>query len=86
MSPQLKDIFTKIDSLNKEEQLEVLHYLEQRVQEEDKVEKRQSLNESGDDPEQSAYDLALKLGVIGAAKNLPPDLSSNKEYLSGFGG
>lgn len=85
MSPQLKDVFTQIDSLNKKERLEVLHYLEQRVQEEDQVEEGQSLDASGEETEQSAYDLAVKLGVIGAAKNLPPDLSSNKEYMNGFG-
>jgi len=46
----------------------------------------QPTDESAQETEQSAYDLAVKLGVIGAAKNLPPDLSSNKEYMSGFGG
>lgn len=85
MSPQLKDVFTQINCLNKEEQLEVFHYLEQRLQEEDQVEEGQSLDESGDETEQSAYNLAVKLGVIGAANNLPPDLSSNQEYMSGFG-
>lgn len=46
MSPQLKEVFTKIDSLNKEERLEVLHYLERRVQEDDKVDKGQSIDAS----------------------------------------
>jgi len=44
MSPQLEDVFTQIDSLNKEERLEVFHYLEQRVQEDDKVEEGQSID------------------------------------------
>jgi|GEM_PF-1449509 len=44
MSPQLKDFFTQIDSLNKEERLEVLHYLEQRVQEDDTVDKGQGID------------------------------------------
>jgi len=44
MSPQVKDVFTQIDSLNKEERLEVLHYLEQRVQEDDKVEEGQAID------------------------------------------
>jgi hypothetical protein len=33
----------------------------------------------------SAYDLALQVGAIGCAKNLPPDLSTNKKYMEGFG-
>lgn len=86
MSTNLKEVLTQIDSLNQKERLEVLHYLEQRIREEDKVEVGQSSDESSDETEQSAYELAIKLGVIGAAKNLPPDLSSNKEYMSGFGG
>ncbi|MEC4807434.1 MAG: hypothetical protein SAJ72_24655 [Jaaginema sp. PMC 1080.18] len=44
MSPQVKDVFAQIDSLNKEERLEVLHYLEQRVQEDDKVEEGQAID------------------------------------------
>ncbi len=44
MSPQLKDVFTQIDSLNKEERLEVLHYLERRVQEDDKVDEGQAID------------------------------------------
>ena len=34
----------------------------------------------------SAYDLALQIGAIGCAKNLPPNLSTNKKYMEGFGG
>jgi len=34
---------------------------------------------------QTCYDLALELGVIGRAENLPPDLSTNPNYLEGFG-
>jgi HTH-type transcriptional regulator/antitoxin HigA len=52
----------------------------------DVIEKMPQPDESEQEDEQSAYNLAVKLGVIGAAKNLPPDLSSNKEYMSGFGG
>jgi len=44
MSPKLKDLFTQIDSLNKEERLEFLHYLERRVQEDDKIEKCQAID------------------------------------------
>ncbi|NET91134.1 MAG: hypothetical protein F6K45_24095 [Kamptonema sp. SIO1D9] len=44
MSPKVKDVFTQIDSLNKEERLEVLHYLEQRVQEDERVEEGQSID------------------------------------------
>ncbi|MEQ8846918.1 hypothetical protein [Botrimarina sp.] len=40
----------------------------------------------GGDVQQSAYDLAVRLGVIGVVKNAPPDLSSNPKYLEGFGG
>jgi predicted transcriptional regulator len=35
---------------------------------------------------ESVYDLALKAGLIGCAKGLPPDLSMNRrKYLEGFG-
>ena len=40
----------------------------------------QELNQS-----ENCYDLALQLGVIGRAENLPPDLSTNPNYLEGFG-
>ena len=33
----------------------------------------------------SAYDLAVALGVVGAAPDLPPDLSSNPAHMAGFG-
>ena len=34
---------------------------------------------------QSAYDVAMALGVIGAIKDGPSDLATNKKYLEGFG-
>ena len=33
----------------------------------------------------TCLDVAKELGVIGAAKDLPPDLSTNKKYFEGFG-
>jgi hypothetical protein len=33
----------------------------------------------------SAYDLALGAGVIGRAKSLPRDLSTNPKHFAGFG-
>lgn len=45
MRTNLKDIFTQIDRLNKKEQLEVFHYLEQRFQKEldaDKIQYNES--------------------------------------------
>ncbi|MEC4804518.1 MAG: hypothetical protein SAJ12_21425 [Jaaginema sp. PMC 1079.18] len=84
MSPQLENIFTQIDSLNKEEQIEVFHYLEQRLHD-DKEKDDRSFNESVAETERSAYDLLAEIGVIGVAKNLPSDLSSNKEYFKDFG-
>jgi hypothetical protein len=36
-------------------------------------------------PEVSAYDLAVKAGVIGCAKAAPQDLSINPKHLKGFG-
>lgn len=33
----------------------------------------------------SAYDVALKAGLIGCAKAGPPDLSTNPKYFEGFG-
>ncbi len=36
-------------------------------------------------PFKSCYDLAEELGIIGIAKNLPADLSTNQAYFEGFG-
>jgi predicted DNA-binding protein len=36
-------------------------------------------------PAQSAYDLAVKAGIIGIARGNPPDLSTNPRHLDGFG-
>ena len=33
----------------------------------------------------SAYALAVRLGLVGMAKGLPPDLSTNSKYMAGFG-
>ena len=33
----------------------------------------------------SAYELAEKAGLIGCARRLPKDLSSNRHHLEGFG-
>ncbi|MEB3311427.1 MAG: hypothetical protein VKJ02_14465 [Snowella sp.] len=43
-----------------------------------------SEKQNSDQP-QNCYDLALELGVIGVAENLPPDLSTNPAYFEGFG-
>lgn len=36
-------------------------------------------------PRESAYDVAKRLGIIGSAKGLPADLSSNPKHMEGFG-
>jgi Arc/MetJ-type ribon-helix-helix transcriptional regulator len=36
-------------------------------------------------PQQSCLDLARQLGIIGSAKGLPADLSTNPAYMEGFG-
>lgn len=35
--------------------------------------------------EQTAFDLAKRVGLIGCAPGLPKDLSTNKRYFRGFG-
>jgi len=35
--------------------------------------------------QETCYDLALRLGVIGSAKNAPRDLSTNRRHFRGFG-
>ena len=35
--------------------------------------------------QESAYDLAVRLGWVGVAKGLPKDLSTNRAHMSGFG-
>lgn len=34
---------------------------------------------------ESFYDAAARLGLIGCIKGTPPDLSTNKKYMEGFG-
>ncbi len=34
---------------------------------------------------ETCYEVALRAGVIGAAKNAPRDLSTNRKYFRGFG-
>lgn len=36
-------------------------------------------------PPKSCHDIALELGVIGVATDLPKDLSTNPEHFEGFG-
>lgn len=35
--------------------------------------------------DESCYDLAQRLGIIGSAKGLPPSLSANPAHMEGFG-
>jgi len=35
--------------------------------------------------QETCYDLALRLGLIGSAKNAPRDLSTNRRHFRGFG-
>ncbi len=48
---------------------------------------REALDSYLNTPEkgQSAYEAAVALGVIGCAKGLPKDLSTNPKYMKGFG-
>lgn len=39
----------------------------------------------GPKAKRSAYDLAMEAGIIGCAKGLPEDLSTNPRYFEGFG-
>jgi metal-responsive CopG/Arc/MetJ family transcriptional regulator len=36
-------------------------------------------------PRESCYDIAKRLGIIGSAKGLPADLSTNPKHMEGFG-
>ncbi len=36
-------------------------------------------------PKESCLDIALRIGFIGAYKNTLPNLSTNEEYMEGFG-
>ena len=36
-------------------------------------------------PKENCYELAKRLGIIGCAKGLPSDLSTNPEHMEGFG-
>lgn len=36
-------------------------------------------------PPESCYDVANRLGIIGIAKGLPADLTTNPKYMEGFG-
>jgi hypothetical protein len=36
-------------------------------------------------PAESCYDRAKRLGILGSAKGLPADLSANRKHMEGFG-
>jgi hypothetical protein len=40
---------------------------------------------ASDGREPTCYDLALRAGFIGSAKNTPADLSTNPKHMEGFG-
>lgn len=44
-----------------------------------------ALPKEGRDAAVTCYDMALDLGVIGNANDLPTDLSTNPDHFSGFG-
>jgi len=71
LEPQLEAQLKAIaKQSNKTEQEVIIEAITKHIQE---------LNQS-----QNCYDLALHLGVIGRAENLPSDLSTNPNYLEGF--
>lgn len=64
--------------------LEPLHLAEhQRVQVSVSADAPASSPASGE--AESFYDAASRLGFIGCIKGTPPDLSTNKTYMEGFG-
>ena len=40
---------------------------------------------SSDVPEESFYDAAVRVGLLGSIDDAPPDLSTNRKYMEGFG-
>lgn len=82
----ISEIFSHLALAGNQESTEFLACFEGNWEWEDTTTKTKSDDEIELKEEQNAYELAVELGVIGAAQNLPPDLSSNKEYMSGFGG
>ena len=34
---------------------------------------------------ETSFEIAQRIGLIGCAKDLPPDLSTNPDYMQGFG-
>jgi len=48
---------------------------------------RQALEEhfNRQEPPENCLQLAERLGILGCIKGLPPDLTSNPEYMEGFG-
>jgi hypothetical protein len=40
---------------------------------------------SSDEPKRTCLDVVTELGVVGAAEDLPSDLSTNKKHFKGFG-
>jgi hypothetical protein len=38
-----------------------------------------------DNADESFFDLALRLGLVGCIQDTPPDLSTNPGYMEGFG-
>jgi len=73
LSPNLQQKLTKLaQQTEKSEEEVVIEALEKHL-------------EIEETPEQSCYDLALELGVIGIAEDFPSDLSTNPDHFIGFG-
>jgi len=73
LSPNLQQKLTKLAQQTKKSEQEVII---------EALEKHLEIEET---TEQTCYDLALKLGVIGIAEDLPSDLSTNPDYFIGLG-
>ncbi|ELS00209.1 hypothetical protein [Gloeocapsa sp. PCC 73106] len=73
-------------SINEQEQL-LLSSLSRRKNKTESEIVREALGEYLKETmaEQNCYDLAVELGVIGVSAGQPSDLSTNKDYLNGFG-
>src|SRR4029079_9717815 len=81
MSDMKYRLSTRIDE-------ETRRKLEQRARIEAKDESaivREALDAYLLNPAESAYDVFHRVGGLGIAKGLAPDLSTNKKYFQGFG-
>jgi hypothetical protein len=84
---EFNHILATINALSPEQMRQLFHELETKIAAMAKMPAAASAN--GNTPEESAFEVASRAGLIGCIKGAPrspTDLSTNPKHMEGFGG